>query len=77
MTQQFGQMGVGGQQQASQPQGHAVAQSLNRLQTTDLISQPIHVSEIDHAPPPIILPPNVCFEAPTCKIMLTFGSSRA
>lgn len=60
MTQQFGQMGIHGNgQQQPQPQGHATAIPLNRLQTTDLISQPIDVSEIDAPPPPIVLPPNV------------------
>lgn len=56
MTQQFGQMGV---QQSPQPLQNGVPMPLNRLQTTDLISQPFHVSEIDNPPPPIILPPNV------------------
>lgn len=59
MTQQFGQMGIGGQEQPPQATGPAAPVQLNRLQTTDLISQPFHVSELDLPPPSIILPPNV------------------
>lgn len=60
VTQQFGQMGI--QQQPAAPQAASTNAplQLNRLQTTDLISQPFHVSELDLPPPPIILPPNVC-----------------
>ena len=36
---------------------------LNRLQTSDLISQPFHVMEVDQPPPPIVLPQNVSFES--------------
>lgn len=56
VTQQFGQMNM---QQQPQPQGSTAPVPLTRLQTTDLISQPFHVSEIDMPPPPIVLPPNV------------------
>lgn len=62
LNQQFGQMNMGGGgQPAPQPQGSNAPLQLNRLQTTDLISQPFHVSELDLPPPPIILPPNVGF----------------
>lgn len=61
VTQQFNQMNM---QQQPQPQGSIAAVPLTRLQTTDLISQPFHVSEIDNPPPPIILPPNVSFLVP-------------
>lgn len=63
ITQAFGQMGLGGQaQQSAQPSAQQPAQGslqLNRLQSTDLISTPFHVSELDLPPPPIVLPPNV------------------
>lgn len=63
MTQQFGQMGMGGQQPAQPPQqqGQGVPMRLNPLQPVDisLQGQPFHVSDLDQAPPPIILPPNV------------------
>lgn len=63
MTQQFGQMGMGGQQppQPQQPHGQGVPMRLNPLQPVDisLQGQPFHVSDLDQAPPPIILPPNV------------------
>ncbi|KAI9697113.1 MAG: COPII subunit [Bogoriella megaspora] len=55
MTQQFGQMGLGGQQQ--QPASGAPMR-LNQLYPTDLQSQPFNVAELDLPPPPIILPPN-------------------
>lgn len=65
MTQQFGQMGMGGggtpqpmpQQNVPQP----AAQRLNPLVPTDISmqGQPFHVSDLDMPPPPIILPPNV------------------
>lgn len=64
MTQQFGQMGMGGQtpqpavqqQQVPQP-----AQRLNPLVPVDISmqGQPFHVSDLDQPPPPCILPPNV------------------
>jgi len=63
VTQAFGQMGLGGQQQPAQsPQPQRGTQGslqLNRLQSTDLISSPFHVSELDLPPPPILLPANV------------------
>lgn len=56
MTQQFSQTGFGGQTPATAQSAPAM---LNRLQTSDLISQPFHVSEVDQPPPPIAMPPNV------------------
>lgn len=69
MTQQFGQMGVGGQQPVQPPQppqGQGVPLRLNPLQPVDisLQGQPFHVSDLDQAPPPIILPPNVSHHHP-------------
>lgn len=56
ITEKMGQMNFGNQPQTNN-QGPAL--QLNRLQTSDLISQPIHVSEIDQPAPSIVLPPNV------------------
>ncbi|KAF2796541.1 COPII component protein [Melanomma pulvis-pyrius CBS 109.77] len=57
LAQGFGQMNLGGQPQQVTPQmqqpGH-----LNPLLTTDLVTQPFHVLELEQPPPPIILPPN-------------------
>lgn len=61
MTQQMGQMNMGGA--AAQPQGQAAPLQLNRLQATDLISHPFYVAEMDSPPPAIILPPNVSVTA--------------
>lgn len=63
MTQAFGQMGFGGQQQPA-PQAQAAApaaQRLNPLQPVDISmqGQPFHVADLDLPPPTIILPPNV------------------
>lgn len=58
LTQQFGQMGIAGQAQPPL-QGQAQQLRLNQLYSTDLISQPFTVAELDLPPPPIILPPNV------------------
>ncbi|KAI9787661.1 MAG: COPII subunit [Geoglossum umbratile] len=57
VTDQFGQLGIGGQQSAPQ-QGMQKPQVLNQLYPTDLVNQPFNVSELDIPPPPIILPPN-------------------
>ena len=57
VTQQFGQMGLGGGQQ--QPPPPSAPMRLNQLYPTDLQSQPFNVAELDLPPPPIILPPNV------------------
>lgn len=64
VTQQFGQMGMGGQQggaMAPQPQGSTKTQALNQLYPVDLMQQPFNVAELDMPPPEIILPPNVSF----------------
>jgi protein transport protein SEC24 len=60
MTQQFGQVGVGDQQQGQQQQPTAQrAHPLNQLYPTDLLTNAFNVAELDFPPPPIILPPNV------------------
>lgn len=63
VTSAFSQLGLGGQAQQQQPstaqQPAPGSLQLNRLQSTDLISTPFHVSELDMPPPPIVLPPNV------------------
>jgi protein transport protein SEC24 len=66
VTQQFGQMGMGGaapmqaaSQMMPQPQGMQKAQGLNQLFTVDLMQQPFNAAELDLPPPEIILPPNV------------------
>lgn len=63
MTQQFAQMGMGGQQTAAaQPQAApAMAARLNPLMPVDISPQgaPFHVTDLDQPPPPCILPPNV------------------
>lgn len=70
MTQQFGAMGMAEphhmppapqQQPVVQPQRHV---QLNQLYPSDLISQPFNVAELDYPPPPIILPPGVCYDYP-------------
>lgn len=63
VTQQFSQMGMGGQGATPQPQQvPQAAQRLNPLIPTDISmqGQPFHVSDLDQPPPPIVLPPNVC-----------------
>ncbi|KAK7552484.1 hypothetical protein IWX46DRAFT_344113 [Phyllosticta citricarpa] len=69
---QFGQMNLGAQQPQQQqqqpmmqpmqtmqqPPMPAQTAQLNQLVTTDLISAPFNVYELDQPPPPIILPPN-------------------
>ena len=55
-TDKFASMNVNEQQQQ---QGRGGFFQLNRLQTSDLIQQPVDVREVDMAPPPIALPPNV------------------
>ena len=54
VDEKFGAMSLG-----DQPQRQGAPLQLNRLQTSDLISQPFHISEINQPPPPIVLPPNV------------------
>ncbi|KAI9868356.1 MAG: COPII subunit [Trichoglossum hirsutum] len=58
VTNQFGQLGIGGQPQPAPQQGIQKPHVLNQLYPTDLISQPFNVSELDLPPPPIVLPPN-------------------
>lgn len=59
-TEKFGAMHMNDQQQPpSQSQNRPGFFQLNRLQTSDLISQPFDVREVNMAPPPIVLPPNV------------------
>lgn len=62
VTQQFAQMGMGGQATPQPQQVPVAAQRLNPLIPTDISmqGQPFHVSDLDQPPPPIILPPNVC-----------------
>lgn len=61
MTQQFGQMNVGGPAQAAPaPAAAAVARGpMNQLYPADLMAQPFNVAELNYPPPPILLPPNV------------------
>lgn len=61
MTQQFGNMGMGGQPAPQPQQQQGVQMRLNPLQPVDISpqGQPFHVSDLDQPPPPIILPPNV------------------
>lgn len=68
ITGQMGQMGLGGAQQMPPPQpgqpqapGAGRPAVLNQLYPTDLLNQPFNVAELELPPPPIILPPNVCF----------------
>ncbi|WEW60633.1 COPII subunit [Emydomyces testavorans] len=54
ITQQMGQMSMGGQVPGRGP-GPV---SLNQLYPTDLLTHAFNVAELDFPPPPIILPPN-------------------
>lgn len=58
VTQQMGQMNMGGQP-AGQPMPVQRGAPLNTLYPTDLLTQPFNVAELDYPPPPIVLPPNV------------------
>lgn len=58
ITQGMSNMGMGGQPQY-QSQQVEQRPRLNPLYPTDLLNQPFNVSELDVAPPPVILPPNV------------------
>ena len=62
ITQGMGNLAVGGhgQQQTPHMQGRP---PMNQLYPTDLLNQPLNVSELDLPPPPIILPPNVSQES--------------
>lgn len=57
ITQGMGALAVGNQAQNSAPQMQGRPQ-MNPLYPTDLLNQPMNVSELDLPPPPIILPPN-------------------
>jgi protein transport protein SEC24 len=60
ITQGMGNMNMGGQIQHQPTQAHIQGRSpMNQLYPTDLLNQPLNVSELDLPPPPIILPPNV------------------
>lgn len=60
LTQQMGGMGFGATPQPPPQQpGQPNRPHLNQLYPTDMINQPFQVSELDLAPPPIVLPPNV------------------
>ncbi|KAI5303132.1 acid phosphatase pho5 [Ascosphaera pollenicola] len=60
MTQQFGQMNVGGPVQAAPAPSPAAAvrAPMNQLYPADLMAQPFNVAELNYPPPPILLPPN-------------------
>ncbi len=58
ITQGMSNMGIGGQPQYH-PQQVEQRPRLNPLYPTDLLNQPFNASELDLAPPPVILPPNV------------------
>ena len=58
ITQGMSNMNMGGQPQYH-PQQVEQRMRLNQLYPTDLLNQPFHASELDLAPPPVILPPNV------------------
>jgi len=62
VTQQFGQMDLSQKPvpAAQPPQQQQRAPVLNQLYPTDLSNQPLNVAELDYAPPPAILPANVC-----------------
>ena len=61
ITQSMGNLAMGGQGQHQAPhmQGRP---PMNQLYPTDLLNQPLNVSELDLPPPPIILLPNVSKE---------------
>ncbi|KAK4692190.1 protein transport protein SEC24, partial [Lecanoromycetidae sp. Uapishka_2] len=61
ITQGMGNMAMGGVQQHRAPQMQGRPQ-MNQLYPSDLLSQPLNVSELDHQPPPIVLPPNVSID---------------
>jgi protein transport protein SEC24 len=77
VTNQFGQLGIGGQPQPAPQQGIQKPHVLNQLYPTDLISQPFNVSELDLPPPPIVLPPNVLCPNPIEGHCLADRFSRA
>jgi len=76
ITQGMGNMAMGGhgQHQTPQMQGRP---PMNQLYPTDLLNQPLNVSELDLPPPPIILPPNVSKEGFYLKQLDSDGNSPA
>ncbi|KMU76310.1 hypothetical protein CISG_01044 [Coccidioides immitis RMSCC 3703] len=63
ITQQMGQMSMGGQMPGRAPG----ATSLNQLYPTDLLAQSFNVAELDFPPPPVILPPNIISRCRRCR----------
>ncbi|PNY29771.1 Protein transport protein SEC24, partial [Tolypocladium capitatum] len=66
ITQGMGGVQLGGQPQQLQPPPATQAPRagpLNHLYPTDLMNQPLSVSELDLPPPPIVLPPNTSVTA--------------
>lgn len=61
ITQGVAGMNMSGQQPSAMPMAQARQVALNQLYPSDLLSQPFNVAEVDLAPPPINLPPNVSF----------------
>lgn len=76
ITQGMGNLAMGGQAQHQPPQMQN-RPPMNQLYPTDLLNQPLNVSELSLPPPPIILPPNV--SPPRCLSSSLFinGSSPA
>ena len=58
ITHGMGNLAMGNQAQPPAPHMQGRPQ-MNQLYPTDLLNQPLNVSELDLPPPPIILPPNV------------------
>lgn len=58
ITQGMGNLGVSGHP-AQNPAPNQARPQLNQLYPTDLLNQPLNISELDLPPPPIVLPPNV------------------
>ena len=75
-TQQFQQMSIGGGPApvAGQPAQQQGQMRLNPLQPVDISmqGQPFHVTDLDQAPPAIILPPNVSYLFIVARIILTY-----
>lgn len=66
-------LGVG-QHPTQHPGPNQARPQLNQLYPSDLLNQPLNVSELDLPPPPIILPPNVSRRTISAKQLLTFLS---
>lgn len=71
ITQGMGNLGVSGQP-AQHPAPTPARPQLNQLYPTDLLNQPLNVSELDLPPPPIVLPPNVSCTALSTLRLLNF-----